>query len=119
MRPKLSGCRGGKVAYYASGAHEVPRTVLRACKGWEVERSRRGVRGCRAARELASTQVALEPRPTHPYVAPHTAKFHTLTTLGIRNRTKPLVRKARKRRPCGFDSHRPLQFQQSLANASQ
>jgi hypothetical protein len=25
------------VAYYASGEHEVPRTVLLACKGWEVE----------------------------------------------------------------------------------
>jgi len=28
----------GQVAYYASGEHEVPRTVLLACKGWEVER---------------------------------------------------------------------------------
>ena len=27
-----------QVAYYASGEHEVPRTVLLACKGWEVER---------------------------------------------------------------------------------
>ena len=27
-----------QVAYYASGQHEVPRTVLLACKGWEVER---------------------------------------------------------------------------------
>jgi hypothetical protein len=44
-------------------------------------------------------------------VAPHTAKIHTLITLGIRNRTKPLVLKARKRRPCGFDSHRPLHSQ--------
>jgi uncharacterized protein YbdZ (MbtH family) len=26
-----------QVAYYASGEHEVPRTVLLACKGWEVE----------------------------------------------------------------------------------
>jgi predicted transcriptional regulator len=25
------------VAYYASGEHEVPRTVLLACKGWEAE----------------------------------------------------------------------------------
>lgn len=25
------------VAYYASGEHEVPRTVLLACRGWEVE----------------------------------------------------------------------------------
>jgi hypothetical protein len=30
-----------------------------------------------------------------------------------RNRTKPLVLKAWKRRPCGFDSHRPLHFQAS------
>ncbi|HXR91861.1 MAG TPA: hypothetical protein VN750_16435 [Steroidobacteraceae bacterium] len=26
-----------QVAYYASGEHEVPRTVLLACKGWDVE----------------------------------------------------------------------------------
>jgi predicted transcriptional regulator len=26
-----------QVAYYASGEHEVPRTVLLACKGWETE----------------------------------------------------------------------------------
>jgi len=26
------------VAYYASGEHEVPRTILLACKGWEAER---------------------------------------------------------------------------------
>jgi hypothetical protein len=46
----------------------------------------------------------------YPYVAPHTSKIHTLITLGIRNRTKPLVLKARMHRPCGFDSHRPLHF---------
>jgi hypothetical protein len=27
-----------QIAYYASGEHEVPRTVLLACKGWESER---------------------------------------------------------------------------------
>jgi hypothetical protein len=27
-----------QVAYYASGKHAVPRTVLLACKGWEAER---------------------------------------------------------------------------------
>jgi hypothetical protein len=27
-----------QVAYYASGERPVPRTVLLACKGWEVER---------------------------------------------------------------------------------
>jgi hypothetical protein len=27
-----------QVAYYASGEHEVPRYVLLACRGWEVER---------------------------------------------------------------------------------
>lgn len=27
-----------QIAYYASGEHEVPRTVLLALKGWEVER---------------------------------------------------------------------------------
>jgi hypothetical protein len=26
-----------QIAYYSSGEHEVPRTVLLACKGWEVE----------------------------------------------------------------------------------
>jgi len=26
------------VAYYASGEHEVPRTILLACRGWEAER---------------------------------------------------------------------------------
>lgn len=29
------------VAYYASGTREVPRTVLLACKGWDVESQRR------------------------------------------------------------------------------
>jgi hypothetical protein len=46
----------------------------------------------------------------YPYVAPHAAKIHTLITLGFRHRAKPLVLWARKRRPCGFDSHRPLHF---------
>jgi hypothetical protein len=45
-----------------------------------------------------------------PYVAPHTAKIHTLITLGISIHIKPLVLKALKRPPCGFDSHRPLHF---------
>jgi hypothetical protein len=27
-----------QIAYYASGEHDVPRTVLLACKGWEAER---------------------------------------------------------------------------------
>jgi hypothetical protein len=27
-----------QIAYYASGEHEVPRTVRLACKGWEAER---------------------------------------------------------------------------------
>jgi hypothetical protein len=47
----------------------------------------------------------------YPHVAlrgPHTAKIHTLITLGIGNRTKPPVFKARKAPPRGFDSHRPL-----------
>jgi hypothetical protein len=48
--------------------------------------------------------------PSWRYVAPHSAKIHTLITFGIRNRTKPLVLKARKHGPCGFDSHRPLHF---------
>jgi hypothetical protein len=44
----------------------------------------------------------------YPYVAPHTSKIHTLITLGIRHRNKPLVLKARQRLPRGFDSHRQL-----------
>jgi hypothetical protein len=58
----------------------------------------------------------------YPYVAlrcPTYLEIHTLITLGIRLRTKPLVLKARMHCPCGFDSHRPLHFQPSLANASQ
>jgi hypothetical protein len=43
----------------------------------------------------------------YPYVAPHTAKIHTLITLVISIRTKPHVLKARKHLPRGFDSHRP------------
>src|ERR1700722_16119277 len=46
----------------------------------------------------------------YPYVAPHTAKIHTLITLGIRHRAKALVFQLGKHRPCGFDSHRPLHF---------
>jgi hypothetical protein len=36
---------------------------------------------------------------------------HTPITLGVRPGTKPLVFKLRRRSPCGFDSHRPLHFQ--------
>ena len=46
----------------------------------------------------------------YPHVAPHTAKFHTLITPGIRHRAKALVFQLREHRPCGFDSHRPLHF---------
>src|ERR1700733_13479926 len=48
--------------------------------------------------------------PMYPYVAPHTAKIHTLITLGIRHCAKALVFQLRKHRPDGFDSHRPLHF---------
>jgi len=37
----------------------------------------------------------------YPYVALHTAKIHTLITLGLSNRTKPLVLKAQSRFPVG------------------
>ena len=59
------------------------------------------------------TTEGLGPGPLasmYPYVAPHAAKIHTLITPGIRHRFKPLVLKARKRLPRGFDSHRPLQL---------
>ena len=56
--------------------------------------------------------------PMYPYVAPHIAKIHTLITLGISLRTKPLVFRFRTRRPGGFDSYRPLHFPLSLAIAS-
>src|SRR5229473_7524320 len=49
--------------------------------------------------------------PTHPYVVPYITKIHTPIALGIRFRAKLLVFQLRKRRPCGFDSHRPLHFQ--------
>jgi hypothetical protein len=52
----------------------------------------------------------------YPYVAPHTSKIHTLITLGISIRTKPLVFKVRNCLPRGFDSHRPLHF--SLSGVS-
>ena len=50
------------------------------------------------------------PTSMYPYVAPHTAKIHTLITLGIRDCAKALVFQLRKHRPGGFDSHRPLHF---------
>ena len=52
--------------------------------------------------------------PMYPYAAlggPYTAKIRTPITLGIRGRAKLLAFKPRSRRPCGFDSHRPLQSQ--------
>jgi len=52
--------------------------------------------------------------PMYPYVAPRTAKIHTLISLGISIRTQWLVFWLRTHRPCGFDSHRPLHF--SLAH---
>jgi hypothetical protein len=55
--------------------------------------------------------------PMCPYVAPHTAKIHTLITLGIRHCAKTLVFQLRKHRPCGFDSHRPLQSQATPGHA--
>jgi hypothetical protein len=61
-----------------------------------------------------------EPGTSHveyPYVAPHTAKIHTLITLGIHRRAKPLVSKLRNRGPCGFDSHRPLHSQATPGHA--
>jgi hypothetical protein len=57
------------------------------------------------ARDFAHRSI-----PTQACVAPHTTKIHTLSTLGIRNRSNPLVLKPRNRCPCGFDSHRPLHF---------
>jgi hypothetical protein len=50
----------------------------------------------------------------YPNVARCTNKIHTPITLGIPRRTKPPVSKLPRRRPCGFDSHRPLHF--SLAH---
>jgi hypothetical protein len=54
-----------------------------------------------------------------PCVAPHTANFHTLITLGVSILRKPFCFKGSERVPRGFDSHRPLHFQPLLANASQ
>jgi hypothetical protein len=47
----------------------------------------------------------------YPYAALDTTKIHTFITLGIRHPAKALVFEPRKRRPFGFDSHRPLHFQ--------
>jgi hypothetical protein len=54
--------------------------------------------------------------PMYPCVALDTTKIHTPITLGIRRRTKLLVLQFRRRRPRGFDSHRPLHF--SLSGVS-
>jgi hypothetical protein len=40
---------------------------------------------------------------TCPCVAPHTAKIHTLITVGISVRVKPFVFKPRKHLPFGLD----------------
>jgi hypothetical protein len=64
-------------------------------------------------------KVAPEQRPTHPYVAPHAAKIHTLITLGVSILPKPLVLKARQRLPRGFDSHRPLHSKTGSDNPGQ
>jgi hypothetical protein len=45
---------------------------------------------------------------------PTSSTCYTLITLGVSIFAKPLVLKARKRVPRGFDSHRPLHF--SLAH---
>jgi hypothetical protein len=44
----------------------------------------------------------------YPNVALDTAKIHTPITLEFRRDAKPRVFLVQKRRPCGFDSHRPL-----------
>ena len=44
----------------------------------------------------------------YPYVSPRTAKIHTPITLEYRRNGKHRVFPLQKRRPCGFDSHRPL-----------
>jgi hypothetical protein len=55
--------------------------------------------------------------PMYPYVALDTTNIHTPITLGIRHRAKPLVFELRRRRPCGFDSHRPLHSQATPGQA--
>ena len=53
----------------------------------------------------------------YPYAAlrgPTYRKNHTMITLRIRHRAQLLVSKPRRRRPCGFDSHRPLHFPANL-----
>jgi hypothetical protein len=78
-------------------------------------------RGFGSPSTLANTdgRSVVESRLTdeYPYVALHTAKIHTLITLVIGIRTKALVSRLRTRRPCGFDSHRPLHFQASSGYA--
>ena len=76
---------------------------------WSARPRRKG--GGRGCVNWHRRKVAPEQRPTHPYVAPHTAKIHTLITLGVSILPKPLVLEGLKRLPRGFDSHRPLHFQ--------
>src|SRR3984957_13230355 len=66
---------------------------------------------CRCSRHTAKYSYCphtVRSSAQSPYVAPRTAKIHTLITLGIRHRAKALVLKLRRRRPRGFDYHRPL-----------
>src|SRR5580698_6960333 len=110
MRPKRSGCPGGKwrITPAASMRCRAPSCWHARVGKWSARPRRKG--GGRGCVNWHRRKVAPEQRPTHPYVAPHTAKIHTLITLGVSILRKPLVLKARQRLPRGFDSHRPLHF---------
>ena len=109
MRPKRSGCRGDKwrITLAASMRCRAPSCWHARAGKWNAMPRRKWPQG---RVNWPWRKVEPEQRPTHPYVAPHTSKIHTLITLGIRHRNNPLVFKAWQRLPRGFDSHRPLHF---------
>src|SRR6266403_4401738 len=106
MRPKRSVCRGGKwrITPAASMRCRAPFCWRARAGKWSARPQRKGGAGRRV--NWPRRKVA----PEQPYVAPRTAKIHTLITFGVRHHEKPRVSKPRKRLPCGFDSHRPLHF---------
>jgi hypothetical protein len=118
MRPKRSDCRGGKwrITPAASMRCRAPSCWRARAGKWSARPRRKGAAG---RVNWPRRKVAPEQRPTHPYVAPHTAKIHTPITLEIRHRAKLLVFKPRRRRPCGFDSHRPLRSRTTSDNPGQ
>jgi len=93
MRPKRSVCRGGKwrITPAASMRCRAPFCWRARAGKWSARPQRKGGAGRRV--NWPRRKVA----PEQPYVAPRTAKIHTLITLGVRHHEKPRVSKPRKR----------------------